>query len=63
MADLLTDEQISAFKDAFGYFDNDSDGQISTRELSKVLSTLGQNPTEVNFYYKNVYVNSIINCF
>ncbi len=48
MVDLLSDEQISAFKDAFGFFDTDSDGQITTKELSKVLGSLGQNPTEVN---------------
>ena len=46
-ADLLSEEQISAFKDAFGFFDTDSDGQITTKELSKVLGSLGQNPTEV----------------
>ena len=47
-ADLLSEEQISAFKDAFGFFDTDSDGQITTKELSKVLGSLGQNPTEVS---------------
>ena len=45
-ADLLSDEQISDFKDAFTLADTDLDGQISTKELSLVLSSLGQNPTE-----------------
>ena len=45
-AELLTDEQISDFKDAFDSFDADFDGQISTQELSGVLSTLGQHPSE-----------------
>lgn len=45
-ADLLSDEQISEFKDAFTFFDKDSDGQITTKELGSVLVSLGSNPTE-----------------
>ena len=46
MADELTEFQISAFKEAFTYFDEDGDGFITTRELGKVLSSLGRNPTD-----------------
>ena len=47
MADLLSDEQISEFKDAFTLYDTDCDGQITTKELSNVLGILGQNPTGI----------------
>ncbi len=55
MADLLTDDQISEFKDAFTLFDKDCDGQITTKELSSVLGSLGQNPTEVNFNITSLF--------
>lgn len=35
-----------AYKDAFGLFDKDGDGVISTWELKSVLRALGQNPTK-----------------
>ncbi|CAH8385180.1 unnamed protein product [Eruca vesicaria subsp. sativa] len=61
MADQLTDEQISEFKEAFSLFDKDGDGFINlfshissvsrircitTKELGTVMRSLGQNPTE-----------------
>merc|ERR1712000_241224 len=46
MADSLTEEQVSEFKEAFSLFDKDGDGQITTKELGTVMRSLGQNPTE-----------------
>ncbi|KAI3795065.1 hypothetical protein L1987_37709 [Smallanthus sonchifolius] len=47
MADQLTNDQISEFKEAFNLFDKDGDGCITTNELGTVMRSLGQNPTEV----------------
>jgi calmodulin len=41
--DLLSEDQILDFKEAFSLFDNDNDGTISTNELGRVLKQLGQN--------------------
>uniref|UniRef100_A0A5F8H990 EF-hand domain-containing protein n=1 Tax=Monodelphis domestica TaxID=13616 RepID=A0A5F8H990_MONDO len=46
MADQLTEEQITEFKEAFSLFDKDGDGTITTKELGTVMRSLGQNPTE-----------------
>ncbi|MCJ1253019.1 hypothetical protein MMC24_000826 [Lignoscripta atroalba] len=46
MADSLTEEQVSDFKEAFSLFDKDGDGQITTKELGTVMRSLGQNPSE-----------------
>jgi calmodulin len=46
MADQLSEEQISEFKEAFSLFDRDGDGTITTFELGTVMRSLGQNPTE-----------------
>ncbi|EGG02963.1 uncharacterized protein MELLADRAFT_109742 [Melampsora larici-populina 98AG31] len=46
MADQLTEEQISEFKEAFSHFDKDGDGTITAKELGTVMRNLGQNPTE-----------------
>lgn len=46
MAEELTEEQISEFKEAFSLFDKDGDGTITTKELGTVMRSLGQNPTE-----------------
>ena len=42
----LTQEQIDEFKEAFNIFDVDGDNTISTKELDKVMKSLGQNPTD-----------------
>merc|ERR1712119_169562 len=41
----LSKEQIFEFKQAFDIFDQDGGGDISTRELGRVMKLLGQNPT------------------
>ena len=46
MADQLSNEQISEFKEAFSLFDKSGDGSITTKELGTVMRSLGQNPTE-----------------
>ncbi|XP_073150530.1 calmodulin-7-like [Henckelia pumila] len=47
MADELTNDQISEFKEAFSLFDKDGDGCITTKEVGYVMRSLGQSPTEV----------------
>lgn len=42
----LTDEQIAEFKEAFGLFDKDGDGTMTTKELGTVLKRFLQNPTK-----------------
>lgn len=46
VADQLSPDQKSEFKEAFGLFDKDGDGSITTKELGTVIRSLGQNPTE-----------------
>eukprot|EP00092_Neocalanus_flemingeri_P032215 GFUD01035014.1.p1 GENE.GFUD01035014.1~~GFUD01035014.1.p1 ORF type:complete len:156 (-),score=51.55 GFUD01035014.1:63-530(-) len=46
MAEQLTEEQIGEFEEVFSLFDKDGDGTITTKELGKVMRSLGQNPTE-----------------
>lgn len=46
MAEQLSEEQISEFKEAFSLFDKDGDGTITSKELGIVMRSLGQNPTE-----------------
>jgi len=41
----LSKEQIFEFQQAFDIFDQDGGGDISTRELGRVMKLLGQNPT------------------
>ena len=42
----LSEQQIRDYKEAFSIFDKDGDGTITIHELSTVLQSLGQNPTE-----------------
>lgn len=42
----MTEEQRQEYKEAFAMFDKDGDGSISTEELSTVMRSLGQKPTE-----------------
>ncbi|KAF8332756.1 uncharacterized protein EI90DRAFT_3054282 [Cantharellus anzutake] len=46
MADQLSKEQKSEFREAFSLFDKDDDGAITTGELGSVMRSLGLNPTE-----------------
>jgi Ca2+-binding protein (EF-Hand superfamily) len=46
MADLLTQEQIKMYKEAFNVFDKNGTGRISTKELGVIMRSLKQNPTE-----------------
>ncbi|KAK6911395.1 EF-hand domain [Dillenia turbinata] len=43
---VLTEEQIAEFQEAFCLFDRDGDGCITMEELATVIKSLGQNPTE-----------------
>ena len=42
----LTPDQIAEFKEAFTIFDTDGDNTISTKELGRVMKSLGQSPSE-----------------
>ncbi|NXG04775.1 CALMS protein, partial [Sakesphorus luctuosus] len=46
MAERLSEEKITEFKEAFSLFDRGGTGTIGTRELGTVLRALGHNPTE-----------------
>ena len=43
----LTEEEFQELKDAFELYENNSaDGKVDSQELSKLLRSLGQNPSE-----------------
>ncbi|KAJ2725823.1 hypothetical protein GGI07_001030 [Coemansia sp. Benny D115] len=42
----INEAQIGEYKEAFGLFDKDNDGLISTEELGSVMRSMNQNPTE-----------------
>ena len=42
----LSAEQIAEFKEAFTIFDTDGDNTISTKELGRVMKSLGQSTSE-----------------
>jgi Ca2+-binding EF-hand superfamily protein len=42
---VLTDEQMTDFKEAFALFDKDGDGAITADELATVMRSLGQYPS------------------
>ncbi|GMY20891.1 calmodulin-like protein 11 isoform X2 [Fagus crenata] len=46
MGDVLTEEQISEFQEAFCLFDKDGDGCITLEELAIAIKSLDQNPSE-----------------
>ena len=60
MAEELSDFQVSAFRDAFNEFDEDGDGFITSRELGKVLASLGRNPTDFELVSLAIYRRPII---
>jgi calmodulin len=44
--DIITEEQIAEFKEAFAFFDKDCDNAIQTSELPLLIRSLHQNPSE-----------------
>ncbi|WCJ43880.1 Calmodulin [Euphorbia peplus] len=46
MGEVLTDEQIIEFQEAFCLLDKDGDGRITFEELGTAIKSLEQNPTE-----------------
>ncbi|KAK1390587.1 Calmodulin-like protein 11 [Heracleum sosnowskyi] len=46
MAEILNDEQIVEFQEAFSLFDKNGDGCITVEELATVIRSLDQNPSE-----------------
>ena len=48
MANQLTEDQISEFKEAFSLFDKNGDDTIPTSQLGCVMRSLGHNPTEAD---------------
>lgn len=46
MADQLTETQIAELKEVFNLFDKDEDGYLKAKELSKILTKLGQPPSD-----------------
>lgn len=44
--ELLNEEQVAEFKEAFSLFDKNGDGSITTGELGTVMRHLGQDPSE-----------------
>ncbi|XP_066930759.1 uncharacterized protein [Clytia hemisphaerica] len=43
---IMNEEQIGEYREAFELFDKNNDGNISIKELEKVMNSLGQNPSE-----------------
>ena len=44
--DSLTSEDLNILQEAFTVYDKNQDGTITTKELSTVMRSLGQNPTD-----------------
>ena len=43
---IISEEKINEFKEAFNIFDKDKDGYITTKELGDIMKNLGQSPSE-----------------
>ena len=52
--EFLTEEEIGNFQDAFGYFDTDNDGVITSHELGAVLRQIGLNPTDAELQVRKI---------
>ncbi|XP_065061493.1 neo-calmodulin-like [Rhopilema esculentum] len=48
MANILNEEDIEEYREAFYLFDSDGNGSITTKELGHVMRSLGQSPTEAD---------------
>ncbi|XP_041016591.1 calmodulin-like protein 11 [Juglans microcarpa x Juglans regia] len=46
MGEVLSEEQIAEFQEAFCLFDKDGDGSITIEELANAIRSLDQNPTQ-----------------
>ncbi|XP_008238455.1 PREDICTED: calmodulin-like [Prunus mume] len=46
MSHELSDEQVEKLKQAFDNFDKDGNGTVTTDELSNVMTSIGQSPSE-----------------
>ncbi|XVE89872.1 hypothetical protein DITRI_Ditri20bG0030000 [Diplodiscus trichospermus] len=46
MGEVLSEEQIAEFQEAFCLFDKDGDGCITMEELAIAIKSLDENPTE-----------------
>ncbi|XP_022742713.1 calmodulin-like isoform X1 [Durio zibethinus] len=46
MGEVLYEEQVAEFQEAFSLFDKDGDGCITMEELAIAIKSLDQNPTE-----------------
>ncbi|KAF3454329.1 hypothetical protein FNV43_RR04776 [Rhamnella rubrinervis] len=46
MGDILSEEQIAEFQEAFCLLDKDGDGCITIEELATAIKSLDENPTE-----------------
>ncbi|XP_042987027.1 calmodulin-like [Carya illinoinensis] len=46
LSEVLSEEQIAEFQEAFCLFDKDGDGCITIEELATVIRSLDQNPTQ-----------------
>ena len=44
--DSLTSEDLQSLQEAFTVYDKNHDGTITAKELSTVMRSLGQNPTD-----------------
>lgn len=47
MAAVLTKKQLKEYHEAFNVFDRDSDGELSGKEISTVMRSIGYNPSQI----------------
>ncbi|XP_065854601.1 calmodulin-like protein 8 [Euphorbia lathyris] len=51
MGDVLTEDQITEFQEAFCLLDKDGDGRITLDELATAIKSIEQNPTEEELHF------------